>query len=63
MRKHNAIGAGGSEGPGKSLAIPMDQLGIWTPTLLSRLSARLLSSGVIAPFLRVLLIMIAGLSC
>ena len=33
MRRLNAIGSGQSEGPGKSLAIPVDQLGIWTSTL------------------------------
>ena len=33
MRKPEAIGSNQSEGPGKSLAIPVDQLGIWTSTL------------------------------
>ena len=33
MRKLKAIGSGQSEGLGKSLAIPVDQLGIWTSTL------------------------------
>jgi len=33
MRIHKAVGSGRSEGSGKSLAIPVDQLGIWTSTL------------------------------
>ncbi len=33
MRKHKAVGSRRSEGPGKSLAIPVDQLGIWTSAL------------------------------
>src|ERR1700692_607446 len=33
MRRLNAIGSGQLESPGKSLAIPVDQLGIWTSTL------------------------------
>ena len=33
MRRLKAIGSGQSGVPGKSLAIPVDQLGIWTSTL------------------------------
>jgi hypothetical protein len=99
MRKLRAIGSGQLESPGKSLAIPVDQLGIWTSTLcvihclmtpivlsISAVSAHFLPSEerthrtlavVIATLgalalvrgyrshrsFRVLLIMIAGLSC
>jgi hypothetical protein len=99
MRKLGAIGSGQLESPGKSLSIPVDQLGIWTSTLcvihclvtpivlsISAVSAHFLPSEerthrtlavVIATLgalalvrgyrshhsLRVLLMMIAGLSC
>lgn len=99
MRKHKAIDSSRSGGPGKSVAIPIDQLGIWTSTIcvihclvtpivlsVSAVSAHFLPSEerthriiavVIATLgalalvrgyrshrsLRVLLTMIAGLSC
>jgi hypothetical protein len=33
MRKFKTVGSGRTQGSGKSLAIPVDQLGIWTSTL------------------------------